>query len=84
MSMMRTFNINFKRKYCEYEKVNILMDAGNDIHRYDNTEFDIEDGQFRTMFEELFNLFAEFVAENHFEDVTIVEVNEVPYDGEEE
>ena len=67
--MMRTFNIRY-------------LDPQNEE---DETQFDVDDSDFVTMFNELVSLFGEFCAENYDDDPCwIICVEEVPYDGEEE
>ena len=66
---MRTFNVEFL----------------NPDNEYDETQFDIEDGDFVTMFNELVSLFGEFCGENFDDDPCwITQIDEVPYDGEKE
>ena len=67
--MMRTFNIRY-------------LDPQNEE---DETQFDVDDSDFVTMFNELVSLFVEFCIENYDDDPCwIICVEEVPYDGEEE
>lgn len=69
MAMMRTFNVNY-------------LDPQNEE---DQTQFDVEDADFVTMFNELVGLFGEFAGENYGDDPCwILDIEEVPYDGEEE
>lgn len=51
---------------------------------FDETEFDTDAQTTEDVCVDLMNLFNDFVAENHFEDVTVSEIYAVPYDGEEE
>ena len=65
----RTFNVN----YIDPENME------------DQTQFDIEDADFVTMFNDLVGLFGGFCAENYDDDPCwIMDIEEVPYDGEEE
>jgi len=65
----RTFNVN----YIDPENME------------DQTQFDIEDADFVTMFNDLVGLFGRFCAENYDDDPCwIMDIEEVPYDGEEE
>lgn len=65
----RTFNVNY-------------LDPQNEE---DQTQFDVEDADFVTMFNELVGLFGEFAGENYGDDPCwILDIEEVPYDGEEE
>ena len=67
--MMRTFNVNY-------------LDPDN---MEDQTQFDIPDADFVTMFNDLVGLFGEFCAENYDDDSCwIMDIEEVPYDEEEE
>ena len=53
----------------------------------DQTQFDIEDRDFATMFNELIGLFEQFCGENYGSAQGLCEITgieEVPYDGEEE
>ena len=77
---MKSYRVAFIRNRTSYEKAenqNGLISPGEDI-RYDETEFDAENE------EELMDLFADFIDENQYEDVSVTDVEEVPYDGEEE
>ena len=72
--MMRTVNVGF-----QYEDPQEgLVD--------DETQFDLVDADFGTMFAELHHLFRNFAEENGWNDSNcwISYVEEVPYDGEEE
>ena len=65
----RTFNINY-------------LDPNNEE---DQTQFDTEDADFITMFNDLVGLFGEFAGENYGDDPCwIIDIEEVPYDREEE
>lgn len=67
--MMRTFNIQY-------------TDPQNE---QDETQFDIQDGDFVDMFSELIDLFDEFCLDNYDDDPCWINgIEEVPYDGEEE
>ena len=67
--MMRTFNVNY-------------LDPQNEE---DQTQFDVEDADFVTMFNELVGLFGEFAGENYGDEPSwIIDIEEIPYDGEEE
>ena len=83
--MKRSFRIEFIRKADEFEKEHRNCgwydeEAG---YVYDSTEFDTEYDNMEVVFVDLINLFNEFCDENGFEDVTVTEIEEVPYDGEE-
>ena len=75
--MKRTYHITFMRKAEPDENIG---------HEYffDGTEFDTDAQKMEDVCVDLMNLFNDFVAENHFEDVTVSEIYEVPYDGDEE
>lgn len=49
----------------------------------DETEFDTDALSPEGIFCDLVNLFNDFVSENGFKDVTVGNIYEVPYDGEE-
>lgn len=77
---MKSYRVEFIRNRTSYEKAenqNGLISAGEDI-RYDETELDAENE------EELMDLFEDFIDENQYEDVSVTDVTEVPYDGEED
>lgn len=65
---MRTFNVSF-------------MNVGESA--LDETQFDIEESDFETMFNELTELFYKFCGESKIVGV-IVHIQEVPYEGEED
>ena len=75
--MTRSYRISFMRKAEPDEHIG---------HEYffDGTEFDTDAQTTEDVCVDLMNLFNDFVAENGFEDVTVSEIEEVPYDGEEE
>lgn len=75
---MNSYRIEFTRRRNAYEKANNLNGFIDEEHRYDETELDAEND------EELMDLFADFIDENQYEDVSVTDVEEVPYDGEEE
>jgi len=51
----------------------------------DETQLDVEDGEFDVMMTELVQLFSKFCKETYNDDPCwIIGVEEVPYDGEEE
>lgn len=75
---MKSYRIEFTRRRSAYEKANNLNGFIDEEHRYDETELDAENE------EELMDLFADFIDENRYEDVSVTDVEEVPYDGEEE
>lgn len=75
---MKSYRIEFTRRRSAYEKANNLNGFIDEEHRYDETELDAENE------EELMDLFADFIDENQYEDVSVTDVAEVPYDGEEE
>ena len=70
--MKRTFNVEFQHS----DKQEGLV--------FDETQFDIEDGEFGEMYCELSNLFEAFCVENKWDEWWISNIYEVPYDGEEE
>lgn len=60
---------------------------------YDSTEFDLDKSIFEDVFDafdpfktitDLMNPWTDFVLENDFDNPQITEIEEVPYDGEEE
>ena len=66
---MRTFNVRY-------------LDPQNEE---DETQFDVENNDFVTMFNDLVGLFGGFCSENYGDDPCwIICIEEVPYDGEEE
>lgn len=67
-STMRTFNVGFSRSDLSH----------------DETQFDISDGCFEEMFNEIIQLFNDFVDDNGYMGTTILYLQEVPYDGEED
>ena len=75
--MTRSYRISFMRKAEPDEHIG---------HEYffDGTEFDTDAQTTEDVCVDLMNLFNDFVAENHFEDVTVLGICEVPYDGEED
>ena len=75
---MKSYRIEFIRRRTSYEKANNLNGFIDEEYRYDETELDAENE------EELMDLFADFIDENQYEDVSVTDVEEVPYDGEEE
>lgn len=66
----RTFNVGFQR----YDKEDGLIN--------DETQFDLEDAEFGTMFCQLNQLFEDFGNENKWGEFWISYVDEVPYDGD--
>lgn len=82
----RSFRIDFIRKADEYEKKSQTVGWYDEEAGlvYDSTEFDTPFENMEVVFVDLINLFNQFVDENNFEDVTVAEIEEVPYDGEEE
>ena len=83
---MRSYRIEFIRKADERERHynNIpWYDEGAGLV-YDSTEFDTPFSNMEVIFVDLINLFNQFVDENDFEDVTVAQIEEVPYDGEED
>lgn len=55
--------------------------------KQDETQFDIKDGSFEEMFNELIGLFGDFCDDNYGSARSMCEIDciyEVPYDGEEE
>ena len=82
--MMRSYRIEFIRKADDDERKTRNVgwydeDAGL---VYDSTEFDTPFSNIEVIFVDLINLFNQFVQENDFEDVTVAQIEEVPYDGE--
>lgn len=81
----RSFRIEFIRKVQDSERnYNNLMwydEEGGLI--FDMTEFDSEYQTNEVLFVDLINLFNDFCEENSFEDVTVTDMTEVTYDGEE-
>ena len=80
----RSFRIEFMRalELNEYES---FFPHEEDAPAYwnDETEFDTDATTNEAIFCDLINLFNDFVTENGFIDVTVVNIYEVPYDGEE-
>lgn len=84
--MKRSFQIEFIRKVDERERSTRntgWYDESADLV-YDSTEFDTPFHNMEVVFVDLINMFNQFVDENKFEDVTVTQIEEVPYDGEEE
>ena len=79
MAKYKTYHIVFMRKTDEEEKSTIKED-----YFFDSTEFDVEGETIEEIFPALYNLFADFCDENKFMDVSVNEIYEVPYDGEED
>lgn len=82
--MTRSFRIEFIRKADEWEKEHRNCgwydeEAG---YLYDSTEFDADANTMEGIFVDLINLFEQFVDENEFEDITVTEITEMPYDRE--
>ena len=75
---MKSYRIEFIRRRSAYEKANNLNGFIDEENRYDETELDAENE------EELMDLFADFIDENQYKDVSVTDVTKVPYDGEEE
>ena len=66
--MMRSFDVRY-------------LDPNN---MEDETEFDIENADFVTMFNDIVQLFGDFCAENYDDKPCwLLGIEEVPYDGEE-
>ena len=83
---MKSYRIEFIRKADEREQhYNNVPWYDEDAGLvYDSTEFDTPFSNMEGIFVDLINLFNQFVNENDFEDVTVAQIEEVPYDGEEE
>lgn len=84
--MKRSFRIEFIRKADEVErKIQNVGWYNEDAGLvYDSTEFDTPYQNMEVVFVDLINLFNQFTEENKFENVTVTQIEEVPYDGEEE
>ncbi len=82
---MRSFRIEFLRatEANERESFYPYEDDAPDLWD-DETEFDTDMKTPEGIFCDLVNLFNDFIAENGFTDVTVGNIYEVPYDGEEE
>ena len=80
--MNRSWRIQFM---YEPNRENFYPDEENaPDYVYDETEFDTDSDDTGEIIADMINLFNDFCAENHFEDVTVEAVEEVFYDGEEE
>ena len=80
--MNRSWQIQFMYKP---NRENFYPDEENaPDYVYDETEFDTDSDDTGEIIADMINLFNDFCAENHFEDVTVEAVEEVFYDGEEE
>jgi len=81
----RSFRIEFIRKADDHEQQcnGIVWYDEDSGLMYDSTEFDTPCQNIEGVCVDLINLFNDFVAENEFEDVTVTQIEEVPYDGEE-
>ena len=75
---MKSYRIEFIRRCTAYEKAMNQNGYIDGEHRYDETEFDAEN------YEDAMDIFADFVDEQGYGDVSVTDVTEVPYDGEEE
>ena len=72
MAKIRTFNVGFQR----FDREDGLVD--------DETQFDLVDADFGTMYCELSELFEDFCKENRWDEYWVSYVEEVEYDGEDD
>ena len=85
--MKRSFRIAFTRKAngSEFVERPGWFEA-EDKRTIDSTEFDVECSDAAPTVDEIFpdlmNLFNGFIAENNFESIEVVQVEEVPYNGD--
>ncbi len=81
----RSFRITFTRKAQDGESIDHpgWFDS-RDKRVIDSTEFDVSSFDYTCdeYLPELINLFNAFTAENNFDAVEVVQIDEVPYDGD--
>jgi len=81
--MKRTFRIQFLRRAEDGDK-GCLIEEESGNYVVDETELDADGTDTAMILGDMINLFNNFCDEFGFKDVSVTQVLEVPYDGEEE